>query len=180
MDGFNWCHSKQCVTIFSAPNYCYRCGNEAAILEVAQPGRYNFSTFQSAPRRSSFGFGGGAGAAPALQDGNPNMGPASAIDDTEPFARFGVFSGTSGAGSKGQGGDDDADFGGGFGGFGGAFGPFGAGAGVPGLADDDDDVHAREALVGSGGGLASRVSGLPPGLPGDLSGATSRISDYFL
>ena len=34
MDGYNWSHNKQVVTIFSAPNYCYRCGNQAAIMEV--------------------------------------------------------------------------------------------------------------------------------------------------
>ena len=32
--GYNWSHEKQVVTIFSAPNYCYRCGNEAGIMEV--------------------------------------------------------------------------------------------------------------------------------------------------
>lgn len=26
MDGFNWSHEQSVVTIFSAPNYCYRCG----------------------------------------------------------------------------------------------------------------------------------------------------------
>ncbi|KRX52925.1 Serine/threonine-protein phosphatase 2A catalytic subunit beta isoform [Trichinella sp. T9] len=34
MEGYNWCHDRQVVTIFSAPNYCYRCGNQAAIMEL--------------------------------------------------------------------------------------------------------------------------------------------------
>ena len=32
--GYNWCHDRNLVTIFSAPNYCYRCGNQAAIMEL--------------------------------------------------------------------------------------------------------------------------------------------------
>ena len=34
MEGYQWGHNKGVVTIFSAPNYCYRCGNQAAIMEV--------------------------------------------------------------------------------------------------------------------------------------------------
>lgn len=34
MEGYNWCHEQNVVTIFSAPNYCYRCGNQAAIMEL--------------------------------------------------------------------------------------------------------------------------------------------------
>jgi len=33
-NGYSWCHNKQILTIFSAPNFCYRCGNKAAIMEV--------------------------------------------------------------------------------------------------------------------------------------------------
>jgi serine/threonine-protein phosphatase 2A catalytic subunit len=32
--GYNWSHVMNVVTIFSAPNYCYRCGNQAAVMEV--------------------------------------------------------------------------------------------------------------------------------------------------
>ncbi|KAH9709236.1 serine/threonine-protein phosphatase PP2A-2 catalytic subunit [Citrus sinensis] len=34
MEGYNWCQNV--VTVFSAPNYCYRCGNMAAILEIGE------------------------------------------------------------------------------------------------------------------------------------------------
>ena len=33
-DGFLWQHDKAVVTVFSAPNYCYRCGNKAAIVDI--------------------------------------------------------------------------------------------------------------------------------------------------
>jgi serine/threonine-protein phosphatase 2A catalytic subunit len=39
------------VTIFSAPNYCYRCGNQAAIMEVDEKLNKTFLQFDPAPRR---------------------------------------------------------------------------------------------------------------------------------
>ena len=50
MDGYNWAHNKNTVTIFSAPNYCYRCGNEAALMEVDDKLAYRFQQFEYAPR----------------------------------------------------------------------------------------------------------------------------------
>ncbi|PKU32175.1 serine threonine-protein phosphatase 2a catalytic subunit alpha hypothetical protein [Limosa lapponica baueri] len=40
--GYNWCHDRNVVTIFSAPNYCYRCGNQAAIMELDDTLKYSF------------------------------------------------------------------------------------------------------------------------------------------
>lgn len=50
-DGFNWNHHKACVTIFSAPNYCYRCGNLASIMEMDDNGSYDFTQFESSPTK---------------------------------------------------------------------------------------------------------------------------------
>lgn len=50
MEGYNWCHEKHVVTIFSAPNYCYRCGNQAAIMEIDEHLEYTFLQFDPAPR----------------------------------------------------------------------------------------------------------------------------------
>jgi serine/threonine-protein phosphatase 2A catalytic subunit len=51
MEGFNWCHEKKVVTIFSAPNYCYRCATQAAIMEIDEHLEYAFLQFDPAPRR---------------------------------------------------------------------------------------------------------------------------------
>ena len=50
MEGYNWCHEKHVVTIFSAPNYCYRCGNQAAFMELDEQLNYKFLQFIPAPR----------------------------------------------------------------------------------------------------------------------------------
>jgi serine/threonine-protein phosphatase 2A catalytic subunit len=49
--GYNWSHDKNVVTIFSAPNYCYRCGNQAALMELDDSLKYSFLQFDPAPRR---------------------------------------------------------------------------------------------------------------------------------
>eukprot|EP00935_MAST-01C_sp_MAST-1C-sp1_P002670 g2670.t1 len=51
MEGYGWHHGSALVTIFSAPNYCYRCGNQAAIIEICDNMGYNILRFDPAPRR---------------------------------------------------------------------------------------------------------------------------------
>lgn len=40
MEGYNWSHDRNVCTVFSAPNYCYRCGNLAAIMEIDENLKY--------------------------------------------------------------------------------------------------------------------------------------------
>ena len=49
MKGYSICHNGLCCTIFSAPNYCYRCGNKAAIMEVDEDINYTFLQFNASP-----------------------------------------------------------------------------------------------------------------------------------
>ena len=51
MTGYTWTHERNVVTIFSAPNYCYRCGNDGAIMEIDEHLKYTFHQFDPAPRR---------------------------------------------------------------------------------------------------------------------------------
>ena len=50
MDGYSWSHQEAVVTIFSAPNYCYRCGNQAAIMEMDESHQKQFLQYDPSVR----------------------------------------------------------------------------------------------------------------------------------
>ncbi|XP_010270109.1 PREDICTED: serine/threonine-protein phosphatase PP-X isozyme 2-like isoform X2 [Nelumbo nucifera] len=52
MEGYKWMFNNQIVTVWSAPNYCYRCGNVAAILELDENLDKQFRVFEAAPHES--------------------------------------------------------------------------------------------------------------------------------
>ena len=50
-DGYQNTHDNHVTTVFSAPNYCYRCGNMAAIIEVDENMKTTTMQFDPSPRR---------------------------------------------------------------------------------------------------------------------------------
>ena len=48
MEGYKWHFNESVLTVWSAPNYCYRCGNVAAILELDENLNRDFTIFEAA------------------------------------------------------------------------------------------------------------------------------------
>jgi len=49
MEGYKYMFHEQLVTVWSAPNYCYRCGNVASILELDENLYKYYKIFEAAP-----------------------------------------------------------------------------------------------------------------------------------
>jgi len=52
MEGFSWSHDSKLIRLFSAPNYCYRCGNQAAIMILDENMQSSLLQFDPAPSQS--------------------------------------------------------------------------------------------------------------------------------
>jgi diadenosine tetraphosphatase ApaH/serine/threonine PP2A family protein phosphatase len=49
MKGWNWMHDNNLVIVWSAPNYCYKSGNEACVMKVAPGKAAYFQKFEKDP-----------------------------------------------------------------------------------------------------------------------------------
>lgn len=53
MEGYEWLFNGQLVTVWSAPNYCYRSGNVASIMEIDENLDYTFKVFSASPYQAN-------------------------------------------------------------------------------------------------------------------------------
>lgn len=47
-EGYKHMFDDALVTVWSAPNYCYRCGNSASIMQVDANGKTSFKVYEAA------------------------------------------------------------------------------------------------------------------------------------
>ncbi|KAL7677675.1 hypothetical protein ACOME3_003915 [Neoechinorhynchus agilis] len=48
-DGYKYMFDERLITVWSAPNYCYRCGNIASVLKLSTNGERVIKTFAAVP-----------------------------------------------------------------------------------------------------------------------------------
>ncbi len=53
MEGFQVLYDGAVCTVWSAPNYCYRCGNRASVLQIDEALAMFFNVFAAAPEQGS-------------------------------------------------------------------------------------------------------------------------------
>lgn len=49
MEGYKYMFDKELVAVWSAPNYCYRCGNVASIMKVSEGLTCEFKVYEAVP-----------------------------------------------------------------------------------------------------------------------------------
>jgi diadenosine tetraphosphatase ApaH/serine/threonine PP2A family protein phosphatase len=49
MQGWSWMHQDNLVIVWSAPNYCYKSGNEACVMKVDRESAATFTKFEKDP-----------------------------------------------------------------------------------------------------------------------------------
>jgi diadenosine tetraphosphatase ApaH/serine/threonine PP2A family protein phosphatase len=50
MEGYSWTHRDRLVIVWSAPNYCYKSGNDACVMRVGGDGAVQFAKFEKDPK----------------------------------------------------------------------------------------------------------------------------------
>ena len=69
-EGYQVLYDDRLSTVWSAPNYCYRCGNMASVLEVSDTGERFFNVFAAAPENDVHKGDGQGGGQEKVADGN--------------------------------------------------------------------------------------------------------------
>uniref|UniRef100_A0A7S2TQD6 Serine/threonine-protein phosphatase n=1 Tax=Lotharella oceanica TaxID=641309 RepID=A0A7S2TQD6_9EUKA len=53
-DGYQTQFNNKVLTVWSAPNYCYRMGNKASVLTIDKDLKYSFTTFDASSRNAKY------------------------------------------------------------------------------------------------------------------------------